>query len=132
MAARILVGAVGGHRVVAVNHRDDAGIEGNVAALQSVRVAGTVEVLMVMPDGAGDAAGPAAIDGEDDLLADQHVLLHAFPFLGIEAVRLAQDDVGNADLAQVVKAGAKCQLLQFAGRQANVPEISWGVPCTLR
>ena len=44
------VGAVGGHRVERVGHRDDAGAQRDVLGLQSVRIAGPVPALMVMAD----------------------------------------------------------------------------------
>jgi hypothetical protein len=69
---------------------------------------------MMMADDVGHGRRAVVADRQDDAFADHRMLLHAFPFDLLKRGRLAQNLVGNADLAQIVELGAEAEQVQFA------------------
>ena len=116
---RVLVGARRGQRVEHVADRADAADERDVLAGEAGRVAAAVPALVV---GAGDDLAHLherrARAGEQ-VGADRRVALHDLP-LGVgERARLAEDRVGDRDLADVVHRARVAQDLGLFGIQAG-------------
>ena len=98
---RAAVGAIAGHRVVGVGDEEDARGVGDRRAREAVGVAGAVEALVGMAD--PGRHGLQALDPSDDLGPGSRVLGHQGVLLGCQRPRLAQDVLGDADLAHVVE-----------------------------
>jgi hypothetical protein len=86
-----------------IDHGHDAATEGDALAFEAVWVAGAVPAFVV---GEGDLA--AQLQDRDrtvgqDVAADQGVGFDVLEFLWRELGRFEQDDVGDADLADVVQ-----------------------------
>ncbi|HEY0782783.1 MAG TPA: hypothetical protein VGE98_10030, partial [Thermoanaerobaculia bacterium] len=96
------------HRVERVGDRDDARLERDVAVGQAVRIAAAVQPLVMAAH-----AGQHARVGErrDDLRAVDRVPLHRLGLRRIELRRLAEDAVGDDDLADVVERRGEPQVL---------------------
>ena len=80
---------------------DDAGLDGDVLALETVRIAAAVPALVLGPH---HGANPVEEGhGRHDPLADDGVLAHDGRLLLVERAGLVQDIAGNADLPDVVQ-----------------------------
>jgi len=90
------------HGVVGVDDRHRPGEGGDLVAGQAVRVPGAVVSLVVVADGEDEIRGE---EGPDDVGAHRGVLAHLVPLLLVEAPRLEQHPVRDADLADVVEVG---------------------------
>src|SRR5205823_11311247 len=102
---RLAIWPIRNQHVVGIRDRQDAGLEWDLIPAQPARIAAAVEALVVGDDDLSLA--PKAVDAGEDGLAEFGVPLDHDPFLGVERARLAQDRVGDADLADVVQqAGA--------------------------
>jgi hypothetical protein len=93
----------GGHRLEGIDDRHDPAGPGNGVALQALRVAAAVPVLVV-----GERELPRELEQRvvvlaDDLGADLRMALDALPVGRRELVLLAQDLGGHAELADVVQ-----------------------------
>ena len=95
------VGAVVHHRAERVRHRDEARGDRDVVAGEPVRVAGPVEVLVVVQDRRGER--PQRRDLRHDLRADPRVQLDHFALLGVQRPGLEQDALGHPDGPDVVQ-----------------------------
>ena len=96
------VRAVARHRVERVRHGEDARRERDVVPAQPVRIPGSVPALVVVPDDL-EAAPVQERDAAQHLLAEDDVGLEDAP-LGLgQGPRLAENPVGDPDLADVVK-----------------------------
>src|SRR6185295_13568386 len=91
------------HRVEGVADEDDPGPDRDVLAGQAVRVALPVPALV---GGANQTGHRGERRGRaQNPLTDQRVLSDQLPLDLVERLRLAQDFVGNRDLAEVVELG---------------------------
>ena len=101
----LAVGAVAGEGVEDVGHLEDARGNRDGVGAQTVGIAATVPVFVVVTDDGKDMA--KAVEGADDGLADDGVGAHDLPFVVVEGAGLEEDGVGDADLADIVQvAGA--------------------------
>ena len=102
------VDTVRGHRVVRVGDEDDPGAERDVVPADPIRIAGAVPALVVVQHPVGDRVDAEALEHAE---ADLRVALEHEP-LGLgERAGLAQDLLGDRELAEVVQAaGEACQL----------------------
>ena len=114
------VGAVGDHRVVGVADGHDAGAERDLLAGEPIGIAAPVVALMARAHDRADAAELGR--GADDPLADDRVLAHVFPLVGVERARGVQDGVGDRDLADVVQGGGAAGLEELSGRARGAPD----------
>ena len=89
---------------------EDAGEQRDLLADEAVGVAGAVVPLVVVAD--ERALGGELVDVLEDLLALGRVLVHEDPLLARELLRLQQDGVADADLADVVEKAGPLELLQ--------------------
>ncbi len=96
------VDAVGAERLEHIRHGSDAPFDGDVMARETARIALAVPAFVM---GGRDAFGAAHQGGAaigEDRLADRHMRPHHRHLLIGEAARLLQNEVGDADLADVV------------------------------
>ena len=98
---RIPVASLGCHSIVSVSHSDDPGELGNIVALELVRVASSVESLVVMVG--ADAEVGELYDTGEDVLADRGVFLDLLVFFVCQLALLVDDLVGYSDLADIVQ-----------------------------
>ena len=91
-------GTVGEHRVEGVADRDDARAERDVLAGQAVGVPAAVEVLAAGAHERGD--GLQAAGAQEDALGDDGMVAHVGALLGAQLAGLAQQRVGEGELAQ--------------------------------
>ncbi len=107
-----------GHRVVGIGDPDDAGLERDGVAAQAVRVATSIEVLVVP---AGDPSGDLEADAAlEDLLAPDRVPAHDLPFVGRERCALEKDLIRDVQLADVVEHRRPPDVVRAAPRQAGL------------
>src|SRR5262249_26544411 len=99
------IGPVRRERVVDIRDGDDARAERNLVAGQAVRVAGAVPPLVVVTDHQG--AAREEIERRDDLRADQRMLAHHRPFLGVAHAGLPEAALRDTDLADAVAGAAR-------------------------
>src|SRR5260370_15632662 len=112
---RCVVDAAGCHGVIGINHSDDARAQGNVLAGESVGVACAVPALVMRSNDVGHL-GECPADLIQNLAANFRVFAHLYPLFVGERAWLAQDDVGYADLANIVQQRAQVNLVElFAG-----------------
>ena len=91
-------GAVGEHRVEGVADGDDARAERDVLAGQAVGVPAAVEVLAAGAHERGHRLQAAG--AQQDALGDDRVVAHVVALLGGQLAGLAQQRVGEGELAQ--------------------------------
>ena len=101
------VGAVRGHRVDGVGQADDRGLERDPVAPQAVRVAVAVPALVVVEHRGHRGVEP--VEPADDPRAVLRVPLHDLELELRQAVRLREDCIGDADLADVVEEPREAQ-----------------------
>ena len=89
------------HRLEGVRDMEDPSELGDLIADESIRVARAVVPLVVMADDR-QLRGKLG-DRRDDLRAQDRMRVHEHPLLTVQAVRLQQDMVRHADLADVVQ-----------------------------
>ena len=97
----LLVRALVNHRVVGVGDRHDPCPERNLLAAQAMRIAGSVEALVMMQHHRDRVAQARRL--LEDQLADARVLADRLPLAVRERRRLVQDLRGHGQLAQVVE-----------------------------
>ena len=93
--------AIGGQRVVAIDHRQDAGANRNLDALQSVRIAGAIPVLMMRANDRHHRI--REVDRRQDVGADIDVQLHRLEFGRRQLAGLVEDALGHGQLAGVMQ-----------------------------
>jgi len=108
---------IGRQRVVHVGHRDDARADRNLVAHEPVGVPGPVAPFVVMADHQG--ARGEEIERRDDLGADQRMVPHHRPLVGIELTGLAKHRFGNADLPDVVQEPGLANHIDVGRRQSQ-------------
>src|SRR4029453_4709961 len=96
------IGAVARHRVERVRDGEHTSRKRDARALETVGVAAAVPALVVRPHDA-KALAPQEPHAAEHLLAQDGVRLHQPLFLLVERLRLAEDDVGDSQLAYVVE-----------------------------
>ena len=117
---RVLVRPLADQRVEHVGHRDDARDQRNVVAVQAVRIAGAV-VLLVMAE-RDDRAHRQVLRRAalQDVVADARVRAHHL-LLGLrQRAFLQQDRVGDADLADVVHRRGDLEHVHGLGAEPEV------------
>ena len=97
---RGLVGAPARHGVVGVHDGHGASQRRDRLAGEAVRVAVAVVALVVVAHGEHEVRGE---ERADDVGAHHGVLAHLVPLLLVQAARLEEHPVGDADLADVVQ-----------------------------
>ena len=108
----LAVGAVGEHGVQRIGHGQDAGVAGDVLALELVGIAGAVIALVVMAHHVDDVR--VELDLRGDVGADDGVGLDMLALLGRELAGLEQHRIADADLAHVVQKRAALQCVDVA------------------
>jgi hypothetical protein len=98
---RPAVGAVGGHRVEGVGHREDARPQRDRLADEAARVALAVPALVMAADHLDRVA--ERLDPGHHLHAEQRVGAHHLPLAVVQRSRLVEHRLGDADLADVVE-----------------------------
>lgn len=111
------VGAVGAHGFDDVGYGDDAGLKDDGLCGEAAGIAGAVEALVVLEDDVAD--GPGELDVLDDGVAEVNVLLDDFELGAAEAAGLGEELEGDADLAEVVDAGAEVEAVDAVFREAE-------------
>ena len=101
-----------------VGDRDDAARDRDLLTGELVRIAAAVPALVMAADRGGDAR-PAGHAGQR-LGAPARVHAHDLPLSRRQAARLVEDDVGHADLAEVVQARGDLELADSHQRQLQV------------
>ena len=97
--------------------------EGNLLPDQSIRVAGPVVPLVVVPD-------ERSLVGElvyilEDLFALDWVLVHEHPFLTRQSLWLEEDVITDADLADIVEETSPLELLELCLREVHrLPDLN--------
>ena len=126
LAERLLVGqrlhavrARGRHRLERVGDVEDAGQLRDLLAQEPVGIARAVVPLVVVANDRQLRGQP--LDRGDDLRAQDRVRVHHLALFAGQAVRLQQDVVRDADLADVVEQAAPLDGLHLARAQAHHP-----------
>src|SRR4029453_10466017 len=102
------VDTVRGHGVVRVDHEDDPRPERNLVPREPVGIASPVPALVVMEDPVGPRLDPEAVEHPEP---DLWVPLEDEPLGPRQGTRLAQDFLGDGELAEVMQAaGEPCEL----------------------
>ena len=101
MRQRAAVRTIGGERVVAVDDREDACAKRNCLRLETVRIAGAIPVLVVMPHDERERARER--DRRQKIGANDDVLLHLVVFTRRQWPGLVQHAIGNAEFSDVVQ-----------------------------
>src|SRR5664280_524501 len=112
------VGALGGHRVVAVDHAERAREQRDLLAGEAVRVAAPIEALVVVAHAVDEGA---LEERAHDLGADSGVLAHELPLLTRQWPGLEEHAVGDADLADVVQERGVLHLSLIHISDATIP-----------
>ena len=105
------VGPLGGQRLADVGDREDARVAVELLAGQAEVVAAAVEPLVVGAGGRGEVAEGA--DALEDPHGQRRVAAHLHPLLVVELARLVEDQVGDAELADVVQQRGAAQVAQL-------------------
>jgi hypothetical protein len=111
------VGAVAGHGVEGVAGECDAARDGDRFTGEPVGVPAAVEALVLGAHGRREVLEPGRAG--DDALAHDRVLAHQLPFLLVERALLLEDDVGDADFADVVQQGDLLDVAPRLGRDSE-------------
>ena len=106
---RVAVRPVGRHRVVGVGDRDDPRYERDVVVDETVRIALTVDSLVVMAD--DPSRSPSTRHVGEDALSDRRVLLHLAALLERERAGLFEESRRKADLPDVVDEATEVRLV---------------------
>ena len=114
---RRAVEAVGRHRVEGVGDEDDARAERDLLAGEAVGVALAVPALVMVQHPVGDRVDAEALEHP---VADLRVPLEHEPLRVGQGCRLAQDLLGDRELAEVVQAAREARQLDLVGGQ---PEL---------
>ena len=101
---------VGGQRVEAVDHRQDAGADRDLVAAQAARIADAVPVLVMGADDRHDRI--RKLDRRQDVGADVDVRLHRLELVRCQLAGLVEDVLGNRQLAGVVEQRRRLDRLQ--------------------
>src|SRR3990172_1901020 len=102
-----------------VGNGNDPRGKGNGVALQPVRIAAPVPLLMV---GAHDLPdGLHLLDVPQNIVAHERVLAHVGQLLGVELSLFEKHAVPDPDLSDVVEDGSKPELLQIVGGHLGMP-----------
>ncbi len=112
------VGPVVDHGVVRIGDRDDARADRDLVALQAVRVAASVEALVVV-EHHRDGLAQARRLLQDDL-ADAGMLADRLPLLVAERGGLVEDLVGDGDLAEIVEERRDADALDLLAGEAHL------------
>ena len=113
------------HGLVGVAHRDDLRRERDLVTLETIRVAGAIETLVVREH---DRADPLQVrDLTQEVRADHRVRAHLGPLLVAERRGLAEDVLRDADLSDVVEERAELHGRHLVGTEAERPRHSDGV-----
>jgi len=95
---RAPVGAIGGHRIVSIDHVNDARVDGRLGARLAFGVAGAIPVFVVQFDGA--EVRREALHALEYAAADDRMLLDEDPLFFGEAAGLLQHTVRDADFGR--------------------------------
>ncbi len=109
---RLLVAAFVHQGVEHVGDGDDACVQVDALALQALRIAAAVILLVVLVGDDGGRLQDGALRAVQDGQAHGRVLLHDFPLGRIQLARLEQHSVRRGDLADVVH---RCGMAQHRG-----------------
>ena len=104
-AVRLAIGAVGSHGLDDIGDAEDSRFEEDVISLETKRVAGAVDSLVVLVDDVGN--GPWEVDVFDYFVAELGVLFDEAELSWAEAAGLGEEFSRDADFAQVVDGGGK-------------------------
>src|ERR1700694_5699438 len=105
VVVRLTVGPVGNQDIVGVGDRQDACLERNLLAAQSVGIAAAIDALVVRDHDFGLPS--KARHPQQDLVSERRVTFDGRPLARIERAWLVEDGIRDADLADVVeKSGA--------------------------
>src|SRR5215210_3716018 len=110
------IDALRGHCVVGVGYEDDAGAERDPIARQAVRVAAAVPAFVVVEHPVGYWVDAKALEHAE---ADLRVPLEHHPFRIGERAWLAQNLLGDRELAEVVQAGREPRELDLLFGEAQ-------------
>ena len=105
------------HRIKHIGHRHDPALQGNRITHEPLAIAGAIKALMVV-------ANHIAEHLADHLQPQLHMGIHHLPLLIRERALLKHDQIGNADLADVVQAGETGDLINGNGIGAKAPALS--------
>jgi hypothetical protein len=92
---------VGNHRIERVRDREYPRPQRNLFALQTARIAGSIEEFLVRENNLRGIA--EEWDADQHVVADLAVLAHDLLFIVIQGTRFAQDAIRDGHLANVVK-----------------------------
>lgn len=113
----LAVGAFGGEGFEHVGGGEDADFGGEFGGVEAAVVAGAVEAFVV---GGGDGGEFAeAGDAFEDLAGVEGVFAHEGEFVGVEFAGLVEDEVGDAELADVVEACGAAEEAGVFGGEAH-------------
>jgi hypothetical protein len=109
---RRAIGPVGRHRLEGVGDKDDARLQRDLVAAESMRIAASVDVLMVVEHPPGFFL---ELRGLDDRMTDVNVSAHRSGLFSGERPGLAKNPVGDADFADVVEQAGQAKPLDAIG-----------------
>ena len=112
-----LYGRSAGDRLERVGDEDDARLERDLVASESVGVAASVDVLVVMEH---PARFLVELGGLDDGITDVNVSAHRGGLVGVQRSGLAKDPVRDADLPDVVQQTGQPDPLEPIGVEAEL------------
>src|SRR5205085_12027727 len=112
------IDAVTCDRVERIGDGEDARVQIDLCAHETVRVARPIPTFMMLRDDARRAR--EKFDARQNLRAQRWMLAHALPLALVQRGRLAQDRVGNTDLADVVQERTKLKRAQVCVRHTNL------------
>jgi len=114
-----LIGAVRRDRLEDVDDGHDLRHKRDVIAAQPVRIAGTVQALVMMTDNRAYGLERAKIGAES--VADNRVRLDELELCGLEFVLLTENTVRNGEHADVMQEAAAVKGLHILTAQAELP-----------
>ena len=113
-----MVGPLACHGVEGFRDRQDRRSDRNLAAPQAVRVAVAIVVLMVVPHDGHQI--PERSGFVENRCAERDVRHHDRPLRRIKSSGLAQNSIGNTDLAHIVQQPGQAYLLNVLWRQLQL------------
>src|SRR5207302_4190665 len=99
-----LVRTSGAQGIVDIDHLQDAGEDRNFAARQSIRIARTVRMFVMVPDDWQDES--QRFQRTANILARDGMELHDIPLVGTKVCSLLQNVVRDSDLSKIMQVPA--------------------------
>lgn len=116
---RRAVGTLFAKCVIDIAHGDETALDRNCLSRQAVGIARPVKAFVMEQGNRRRRIQHRVAGGAQEVMADDRVLLHDLPLGCVERTRLAQDQIGDCDLADIVESCSMADQPHMLCRQAE-------------